>query len=394
MFVDSAGPLSSSLPRSLASPAPYYPPHPIDRTALCAMSEVADEPPAAAREEASAEDGDAAEAAAETPAAAAAAEAPGAPDSGVAVFLRNPASSAAAAEALNSEERRWSSLLPEWMTFGRRKALSELLATEERYVADLKTLVEGYLNRLPAEVRLERGEARPATAKGRGKAQATAGEMRHEMRCSSPRSAVLRRQQWAVSVCCLRTWPPLLRWMFWTAAMHGAGEGSQGSPPCSVSFVRLLLSRVSSPRSSLVPPCAVAGALLQAKLHAARPADESRDALEDCKGEAAPSPTFILLIIVVVGSFPALVPALATRRKRGQQRGSVPCEKLPAAALLATRPAGKGLSLVLQQRPREGKETGAASLGRPPSDHPAPLSDPPTAPPPLFCSAGPLFFHL
>lgn len=50
------------------------------------------------------------------------------------------------------DARRWSMLLPSWMAFGRRKALAELIATEERYVSDLRALVEGYLNRLPTEV--------------------------------------------------------------------------------------------------------------------------------------------------------------------------------------------------------------------------------------------------
>jgi hypothetical protein len=70
--------------------------------------------------------------------------------SSAAVLLRNNGGATAA----DVEERRWTSLLPEWMNLGRRKTLSELLATEERYVADLKALVDGYLNRLPAEVSL------------------------------------------------------------------------------------------------------------------------------------------------------------------------------------------------------------------------------------------------
>ena len=54
--------------------------------------------------------------------------------------------------AHHSEAQRYSALLPEWMAFGRRKAMAELVATEDSYVASLKQLVHGYLNRLPHEV--------------------------------------------------------------------------------------------------------------------------------------------------------------------------------------------------------------------------------------------------
>ncbi|EDQ89990.1 uncharacterized protein MONBRDRAFT_24973 [Monosiga brevicollis MX1] len=51
-----------------------------------------------------------------------------------------------------SDTRRWSVNLPAWMKMGRRKATSELLATEEQYVNDLDVLVNEYMTALPAEL--------------------------------------------------------------------------------------------------------------------------------------------------------------------------------------------------------------------------------------------------
>lgn len=47
-----------------------------------------------------------------------------------------------------SDSRRWSSLMPDKMSFGRRKAVAELLGTEEHYLEDLKNLLEGYRQRM------------------------------------------------------------------------------------------------------------------------------------------------------------------------------------------------------------------------------------------------------
>ena len=38
--------------------------------------------------------------------------------------------------------------MPEKMSFGRRKAVAELLGTEEHYLQDLKNLLEGYRLRM------------------------------------------------------------------------------------------------------------------------------------------------------------------------------------------------------------------------------------------------------
>jgi hypothetical protein len=55
---------------------------------------------------------------------------------------------AVADELSASDARRWSSLLPDKMSFGRRKAVAELLGTEEHYLQDLKHLLEGYRQRM------------------------------------------------------------------------------------------------------------------------------------------------------------------------------------------------------------------------------------------------------
>eukprot|EP00730_Choanoeca_flexa_P000132 TRINITY_DN10059_c0_g1_i1.p1 TRINITY_DN10059_c0_g1~~TRINITY_DN10059_c0_g1_i1.p1 ORF type:complete len:769 (+),score=229.01 TRINITY_DN10059_c0_g1_i1:120-2426(+) len=50
-----------------------------------------------------------------------------------------------------TDTRRWSNLMPSNMSFGRRKAAAELLATEDNYVTDLTHLLTGYRDELCRE---------------------------------------------------------------------------------------------------------------------------------------------------------------------------------------------------------------------------------------------------